>query len=673
MKNGRSWGRFEGGSSLLAVGVVGIAAWQMVAAPAFGQVKKPAVATPAVAASPTKSASDKSLAWKFGKGDVVAYDVRLTSAEGDAGATHATLAAALSGRLEMLVQESSAERAIVGVTLADAKGSVAQNPSGWTPKAIEAIGEKDAVLGSTRALAGDGVTATLNGRGAVLNVDGYATAVTALKLPGGDVEQGHASLHAIGGSDEDLRVLLSTLTEVLSGDGVKPGATWTTSVERVVPGAGTLKEELTLTLKALGADNIANVAIVGKAALHDAVSTDLGKAELRESQISGDAKFDAASGRLTLLSRTSTFKIAMPPAVGAAAEVVEYRQTLNAALNTSKSKAGAATVVDAQEAMKDASGESGAKADEKTAAIEGPDFIKEPGDLEWGWTEGETMRYRISYGNSTKMNGLGEGQDFSNSQKITIDVTIVVSKVGEDKTATAQLSFDRVRMNMTIPMAGESVFDTDDPENVPPMLASFARPIGVMMKKPMSVEVSRAGIIKSLKGFASLADQFIAAMPAEMTENPEMVAQMKSQMTDDMMKQAMEPFLRILPEKPVKKGETWTVPGAKMGMGMGEAAPPVTYFFDDVQEAEGMRCAYVSTRQAGKVQNQGGEGVPQFKMKQGETTGKYIFIIELGKVLNAETTTSMSYGGDLPGQDEEGFQREYNSTTTSVMKIELIE
>ncbi len=672
MKHRHSWCS----SALLGVGLVCLAGWRAEACALTQPVKATAV-QPTPGATATSRAElksgDRLLAWNFGKGDLIAYDIRMTSAEGEPGAAHATLAVAMQGRLELTVQETSAERAVLGVKLPEVKGSVATNPTGWTPKAVETIGEKDGVLGPVRALSGDGVTATLTSRGVVLNVEGFTSAVALLKLPGGGEAQDHASIHAVGGTDEDLRVLLSTLTELLSSDTVKSGSKWTTSVERVIPAAGTLKEEITLTATSLGTDNIANLTITGKAALHDAVSSDLGKAELRESVLTGDAKFDVANGRLTLLNRASTFKIAMPPVVGVPAEVVEFRQTLNAALNTSKSKSGSASVAESPAPTSSDASEIASNAVEKSAPVDGPDFVKQPGDLEWGWTEGETMRYRVTYGNSTKMKGLGEGTDFNNSQKITLDVTIVVSKVGEDKTASAQLSFDRVRMSMTMPMAGESAYDSDDPENVPPMLASFARPIAVMMKKPMTVEVSRAGIIKSLKGFAALADQFIAAMPAELTDNPEMVAQMKSQMTDDMMKQAMEPFLRILPEKPVKKGETWTVPGAKMGMGMGQAAPPVTYYFDDVQEAEGMRCAYVSTRQAGQVHDQGVEGGPQFKMKQGETTGKYIFIIELGKVLNAETTSTMSYGGDLPGQDEEGFQREYSSVTTSVMKIELIE
>jgi|GEM_PF-4399838 len=652
---------------------------------AWGQTPTTKAAQPAKAAPTAKNdakAEGRPLAWTFNVGDVLAYDVRWSSVEGDAGATAARMAGALAGRIELTVMEGGADRGVVGVKLMEAQGSWSDAPSGWTPKAIGAIDAKDAMLGATRALDNDGVSATLNLRGETMSVDGFAAKVGTLKLVGSDLDQSHATTHTLGANDDDLRVLLCAMLHVLPEKPAAVGGTWTTTLDRSVPGVGTLREEITFTLKSMGADNIGVLAIAGKAMLSDAVSTDLGKAELRESRLEGEARFDAKAGRLTLINRSATYKVAMPPAIGtapgAAAEVVEIRQSLSAAINSGASKSAGTSAVDAGAKTAEPAIAAGGDDAANNAAAEGPDFIKEPGELAWGWTEGETMRYRITYANSTKVVGLGEsGTD--NSQKVTIDVTMLVTKVGEDKSASATLTFDRARMAMTMPMMGETVYDTADPENVPPMMTSFARPIQVMMKKPLDLELSRNGAIKALKGFAKLADQFIAAMPMEEFGGEEaaeaMRAQMKSQMTDEMLRNALEPFLRILPDKPVKKGETWVVPGRKSSGFGAQDEPPVTYVFDDVQEVDGVRCAYVSTKQAGRTQNMGaeeGEG-PQFKMRQNDTTGRYVFIIELGKVLNAETRTSMSYGGDLPGQDEEGFQREYKSTTTQTMSIEMIE
>ncbi|MDX2117221.1 MAG: DUF6263 family protein [Planctomycetota bacterium] len=656
---------------------IGVVAAGCALAPAQNAAK-PATPAKKAAAEPAKQekAGATPLAWIFRKGDVIAYEVRWTSVEGESGAKDAHAAAAFSGRVELSVLEAASDRGVVGVTMKDAQGSWSEPPAGWTPKGLGAIGEADPMFAGVRVLGGEGVASTLSAAGEAMSVDGYAGKFTALKSTPNESERTHASVHTLGENDEDVRVLLSAIAHVAPAAGVAPGATWTVVQERAISGAGTLKQELTLTLKSIGADRIAQIAIVGKATLLDAASTELGKAELRESSITGDAKFDVVAGRVTQMNRSATFKIALPPAVGSAAgvagEVMELRQSLSAVLNTAATKAGGESVAQTDGAMHgDAAAATTADTKGDSAVTDGPDFVKQPGDLEWGWTEGETMRYRVTYSNSTSMKGLGDGAN-QNSQKVVIDVSVVVEKVGEDKAATATLSFDRARVSMNMPMAGESVFDTADPENVPPMMAMFARPIQVMMKKPIKIDVNRSGAIKALTGFAKLADQFIDAMPQEFGDNEEMKAQMKSQMTDELMRSMLEPFLRILPEKPVKKGETWVIPGRK-GPGEAEPSPPTTYVFDDVQEVDGVRCAYVSTRTPGRNQNAGGEGGPQFQFKQSDTTGKFIFIIELGKVLNAETKSSMSYGGDLPGQDEEGFQREYSSVTTQTMSIELVE
>ncbi len=151
------------------------------------------------------------------------------------------------------------------------------------------------------------------------------------------------------------------------------------------------------------------------------------------------------------------------------------------------------------------------------------------------------------------------------------------------------LTFDRAARTATVPMMGDSEFDTDDPEHeeAAPQLGAVLKPIIGMA---LEMEVGKDGKIASFSGmdaiYKKVSQEAIASMHWE---------QMKEDFTNERGKETWgSGLLLIYPNKKVKKGDTWKATSSRARPPIGTVVTEYQYKLDRIGKEDGRKIAVIS-------------------------------------------------------------------------------
>jgi len=161
-------------------------------------------------------------------------------------------------------------------------------------------------------------------------------------------------------------------------------------------------------------------------------------------------------------------------------------------------------------------------------------------ELAYHFKPDQALKYRMTtdVDANTTMPGMGE---MKQTIHMVMDTSMNVQKVEEDGTASIEVKYTAVKMDIDSGMMGKMSYDSskkDEGEGSP--LAE----VGKMIDKPFVIVMEKSGKVREVKGLADI-------MPA----NP----MMEQMFSDEQMRATFQQAFYFLPDSPsAKEGDTWS-------------------------------------------------------------------------------------------------------------------
>jgi hypothetical protein len=180
-----------------------------------------------------------------------------------------------------------------------------------------------------------------------------------------------------------------------------------------------------------------------------------------------------------------------------------------------------------------------------------PALVSDEVTLAYKWKAGDKIGYETTTEQIMSMGGMpGMGDMKSTSKQVMTNLVETVS-IEADGVATIKNGVTRFRLDMDAPMMGKKSLDSDKAEDrAEPEAAMYMAMVG----RSYTVVLEPDGDVRDVTGFEEIVD---AVMKNADAGNPMQADMMKEMMSKDFFKQMMETQYKMLPDKPVKEGDSW--------------------------------------------------------------------------------------------------------------------
>ena len=178
--------------------------------------------------------------------------------------------------------------------------------------------------------------------------------------------------------------------------------------------------------------------------------------------------------------------------------------------------------------------------------------------LRYKWTQGDVLTYRNVVRTTSQATGGPRGPEtFEQTMTQTIKLTVLAVNPA-DGSATLRQSIETVSMDVTTP-AGKITYDSARPveADADPRVLAMSKTVGGMVGEAISVTISPTGIVRRIDGAARIAQKLIDSLPRDPMSGG-LAQNIKSMLSDDALRAALEQSFSRLPEQPVNIGDTWT-------------------------------------------------------------------------------------------------------------------
>jgi uncharacterized protein DUF6263 len=290
--------------------------------------------------------------------------------------------------------------------------------------------------------------------------------------------------------------------------------------------------------------------------------------------------------------------------------------------------------------------------------------------LRYRWNKGEALRYRLIQETNMAMSGIPGMGEMNIANTMTQVQKMTTMEVAADGTATVQAVFESIRMDMGTPM-GNFVYDSTAPQNnADPMVAQVAGMMGALIGEAITLVITPTGAIQKAEGMTRIM-QKVQQTPQASAMG---IGGLDSMLSDDYMKGAFGQNLAMLPEKPVKPGDTWTSE-ITMPNPFGNMNFATTFTLKGVESTGGRDLARITTSSAIKATP--GDKPPAFPMPvtiaftDGKGDGEMVFDRKLGRTQQATFSMTMPMTMNMTTPDGQTLNMQALTKTTT--KMELIE
>jgi hypothetical protein len=174
--------------------------------------------------------------------------------------------------------------------------------------------------------------------------------------------------------------------------------------------------------------------------------------------------------------------------------------------------------------------------------------------LRWGWAEGRELVYDTEQTLAQKIDG---PEDSSNEWTIRYRVKQVVKSVDGEGYATVEQTYESGRIEASENGGAKLVYDSAkdaEQDRGHRLILPFAAFIG----KTITFEVGPEGQVRRVSGASRILDDALAGVSGDMAAMLT-IALYRQALSDEGLRRQLESALRIVPDKPVRRGESWTV------------------------------------------------------------------------------------------------------------------
>jgi hypothetical protein len=293
--------------------------------------------------------------------------------------------------------------------------------------------------------------------------------------------------------------------------------------------------------------------------------------------------------------------------------------------------------------------------------------------LNYRWTKGETVRYRIVQQSTTTISGIPGLGDMAIDQSTTQVMATVAEEVTQDRTTLRQV-IESVKMEMSSPMFAMS-FDSANPDTgANPMNGMLKSVVTPMIGASFTLVMAPTGEVQRVEGLSKVAEKMFQSVP----QDPAMAGildGLKANLSDEAMRgQFAQTFVQF-PNRPIKSGETWTTQVSTTNPMLGGLITSLTSTLKAVDGDANSRVAKIATGLTIKqdATKPGGANPMGLTMQMGDGTGdgEQVFEAGSGRLRSSviRSTLPMTMSGTGPDGTPLNMKTSVKATTT----VELVQ
>lgn len=302
-------------------------------------------------------------------------------------------------------------------------------------------------------------------------------------------------------------------------------------------------------------------------------------------------------------------------------------------------------------------------------------------ELAWKWAKG-SRKFRTTVETLVLMGRTGEPGTLMLENKVITDSVIEVNEVASDGTASATLTYIRMRCHGR----GQGVafeFDSDQPElsrldkgrSTDPEIEDL-RPL---LHQPIRFKVSKLGLISDVSGASALAERLAAAVSSDPSTPPDQAhsqvkraqSRIREQVSDANVQIQLESMFYILPPSSVHAKDSWSRPQKQRWDSSRIMSGTVTFTLAEVAVKNGQHVSTITTMSTLKptAPDPASQTTSPF-----ESAGTMIFAIDSGVLLEttSDGTLTVTYQGPSSSENTAPARPSVVTTVTKKTRLEPI-
>jgi hypothetical protein len=304
------------------------------------------------------------------------------------------------------------------------------------------------------------------------------------------------------------------------------------------------------------------------------------------------------------------------------------------------------------------------------ASLAGVSLGAQDTTLRYRWTKGEVVRYRTTTQTDMTMSGIPGMGDMNVTTSMVQVTKMVTDSVAADGTATVKVTYESVKMSMSIPMMGDVVFDSANPAAAAGNpIAEGLKPLGALVGQEFTITSSPLGKILKIDGLGPIFDKVKAQLEASGAGAGGLggANNLSSILSEDAQRSTMQQASAPFPEKPIKAGESWDN-SFKIPNPFGQQLVAYKYTLKDVTGDTARIMTAATVKPDGPATPMGPMTVT---MGDGTGQGEITFDVKSGRARKTVSTLSMPLAMAMAAPD--GTNINLQATTKTTTTVELIE
>lgn len=287
--------------------------------------------------------------------------------------------------------------------------------------------------------------------------------------------------------------------------------------------------------------------------------------------------------------------------------------------------------------------------------------IQETVQLRLKFVAGESMRHRLTQVQSMESEMMGTIESSS-----AFVIRQNVTEVGADGTATIEVSYEAIKIEIGGPVAA-SYDSTRDGESAKANDATYAKMFEPMLAATLGMKMAASGKVVEITGFQAMLDKaFDATDDAGPTST---AAMMKEMFNEESLRKMFE--LNVFPSEPLAVGAKWTrTLDQKMPL-LGTLKVEIENTFTGVETHAGLRCAKIGISGTMTIEEGGkSDTMPMdVSLDSPALKGEMFLSLDNGRLIESriETTMDMHIGSE--DESAGGFEMDMSSTVTQRMQL----
>lgn len=292
------------------------------------------------------------------------------------------------------------------------------------------------------------------------------------------------------------------------------------------------------------------------------------------------------------------------------------------------------------------------------AVLCAPAVAQDTVTLKYKWNKGDVVHYRSIADSEGKMSIPGMGERVTTQHQEFVQ-RFEVKEVAEDGAATIDVTFVSIKLNQDTGSGPPVTFDSTKPgekqEAAGPM-APAVEVMGALVGEHIQIVMDASGKVRKVEGMIKILDKMQGKIGGA---NPMVLRNLRNTMGDDAMRGSVERFFRLLPEAPVKQGDTWNTVFEQSIPGLGgRMNTDVTWTFAGMEKKDAADSVKLtSTTKVDVVPPKEGEEsgpIPGMKMsiKDGTGTGEALFDPKAGQLLKSVVSVVLPIEMNMSAQGQ---------------------